>query len=116
MNEKHLRNIVLRMYWDGEEAPSVEVPLGDFFCNRFAAFCRGVSRYVAPNREKGLGGIGSDASVSQSDASVQSGGRRCRIFPHISASCVRARLLLGDAAAQRHSICGGAGTRLCADG
>lgn len=21
------------MYWDGEEAPSVEVPLGDFFCN-----------------------------------------------------------------------------------
>ena len=33
VNEKHLRNIVLRMYWDGEEAPSVEVPLGDFFCN-----------------------------------------------------------------------------------
>ena len=31
VNEKHLRNIVLRMY--GEEAPSVEVPLGDFFCN-----------------------------------------------------------------------------------
>ena len=23
---------VLRMYWDGEETPSVEVPLGDFFC------------------------------------------------------------------------------------
>ena len=33
VNEKHLRNIVFRMYWDGEEAPSVEVPLGDFFCN-----------------------------------------------------------------------------------
>jgi hypothetical protein len=27
----HLRNLVLRMYWDGEENPSVEVPLGDFF-------------------------------------------------------------------------------------
>ena len=26
-----LRDIVLRMYWDGEENPSVEVPLGDFF-------------------------------------------------------------------------------------
>jgi len=27
----HLRNIVLRMYWDGEEHPSVESPIGDFF-------------------------------------------------------------------------------------
>jgi len=27
----HLRNLVLRMYWDGEEGPSVEVPVGDFF-------------------------------------------------------------------------------------
>jgi hypothetical protein len=25
------RNLVLRMYWDGETAPSVEVPFGDFF-------------------------------------------------------------------------------------
>ncbi|TCT33064.1 glycoside hydrolase family 172 protein [Martelella mediterranea] len=36
--EKHwfaLRNIVLRMYWDDEETPSVEAPLGDFFCNGF---------------------------------------------------------------------------------
>ncbi len=27
------RNTVLRMYWDKEAAPSVEVPLGDFFAN-----------------------------------------------------------------------------------
>lgn len=26
------RDTVLRMYWDGETTPSVEVPLGDFFC------------------------------------------------------------------------------------
>lgn len=26
------RKLVLRMYWDGEETPSVEAPLGDFFC------------------------------------------------------------------------------------
>jgi hypothetical protein len=26
-----LRQTVLRMYWDGEASPSVEVPLGDFF-------------------------------------------------------------------------------------
>lgn len=25
------RNIILRMYWDGEERPSVESPIGDFF-------------------------------------------------------------------------------------
>jgi hypothetical protein len=25
------RNAVLRMYWDGEAAPSVESPIGDFF-------------------------------------------------------------------------------------
>ncbi|MDR0932018.1 MAG: DUF2961 domain-containing protein, partial [Victivallales bacterium] len=27
------RELILRMYWDGEATPSVEVPLGDFFCN-----------------------------------------------------------------------------------
>jgi hypothetical protein len=27
----YLRQVVLRMYWDGEPEPSVEVPLGDFF-------------------------------------------------------------------------------------
>ncbi len=27
-----LRDLILRIYWDGQENPSVEVPLGDFFC------------------------------------------------------------------------------------
>ena len=27
------RCLVLRFYWDDEESPSIEVPLGDFFCN-----------------------------------------------------------------------------------
>jgi hypothetical protein len=27
----HLKELVLRMYWDGQEKPSVEVPVGDFF-------------------------------------------------------------------------------------
>lgn len=31
-----LRDLVVRMYWDDEESPSVEAPLGDFFCNGFA--------------------------------------------------------------------------------
>ncbi len=29
------RNLILRMYWDGEENPSVESPLGDFFGQGF---------------------------------------------------------------------------------
>ena len=31
VREAAYRSCVLRMYWDGEETPSVEVPLGDFF-------------------------------------------------------------------------------------
>src|SRR3954454_10738478 len=27
----HLRNIVLRVFWDGEQTPSIEAPIGDFF-------------------------------------------------------------------------------------
>lgn len=27
------RSLILRMYWDDEESASVEVPLGDFYCN-----------------------------------------------------------------------------------
>jgi hypothetical protein len=28
----HFRQLVLRAWWDGEETPSVEVPIGDLFC------------------------------------------------------------------------------------
>lgn len=34
-----LRDLVLRMYWDGERRPSVEVSLGDFFCCGFGQAC-----------------------------------------------------------------------------
>jgi len=30
---EYWRSLVLRIYWDGESSPSVEVPLGDFHCN-----------------------------------------------------------------------------------
>jgi hypothetical protein len=30
-DDHHLKNLVLRAWWDGEAAPSVEVPIGDFF-------------------------------------------------------------------------------------
>lgn len=34
-----LRDLVLRMHWDGETSPSVETPLGDFFCCGFGKAC-----------------------------------------------------------------------------
>lgn len=45
-----LRDLVLRMWWDGEATPSVEVPLGDFFCNGFGqrALVTSVPIHVAP--------------------------------------------------------------------
>ncbi len=33
VSEKCYRNCILRVYWDGEAAPSIESPLGDFFAN-----------------------------------------------------------------------------------
>jgi len=33
VNEKAYRDCIIRFYWDGEEKPSIEVPLGDFFAN-----------------------------------------------------------------------------------
>lgn len=47
-----LRDLVIRMYWDNEDNPSVECPLGDFFCCGFARECIINSEPVAviPNR------------------------------------------------------------------
>ena len=36
VDSKRFRDIILRMYWDGEQSPSVEAPLGDFFCCGFS--------------------------------------------------------------------------------
>lgn len=45
-----LRDLVLRITWDDAAGPSVEVPLGDFFCNGFAdrALVNSVPILVAP--------------------------------------------------------------------
>jgi hypothetical protein len=49
VSEKAYRDTVLRFYWDDEEAPSVEVPLGDFFCNGHALRTNVTSFPVAVN-------------------------------------------------------------------
>lgn len=49
-----LRDLVLRMYWDGEEVPSVEAPLGDFFCCGFGRGCLVNSMPIAVNPTRGM--------------------------------------------------------------
>jgi len=48
------RNLIIRMYWDDEEEPSVEVPLGDFFCNGWQERCNVNSFPVAVNPAGGM--------------------------------------------------------------
>jgi hypothetical protein len=50
----HFRSCVLRMYWDGEPTPSVEVPLGDFFCNGHGRGCDVNALPISVNPERGL--------------------------------------------------------------
>lgn len=48
------RDFILRMYWDGEEEPSVEVPLGDFFCNGWGLPCHFISIPIAVVSEQSM--------------------------------------------------------------
>ena len=34
---KTFRDLIIRVYWDDEKEPSIETPIGDFFCNGFDA-------------------------------------------------------------------------------
>lgn len=51
---EHLRYMVLRMYWDGQEQPSVECPVGDFFGIAHARFRPMVSEMVSYIGGRGL--------------------------------------------------------------
>ncbi|MFB3904146.1 MAG: glycoside hydrolase family 172 protein [Acidobacteriota bacterium] len=54
-----LRELVLRVYWDGEKTPSVEVPIGDFFLCGHATVRHIRTTWVTVNTgRKGLGGHG----------------------------------------------------------
>lgn len=48
------RRLVLRIYWDGEETPSVETPLGDFFCMGWCERANVSSLAVAVNPAGGF--------------------------------------------------------------
>ncbi|MCC6697014.1 MAG: DUF2961 domain-containing protein [Candidatus Hydrogenedentes bacterium] len=45
----HWRHSILRIYWDGEESPSVETPVGDFFCMGWCRYAQVNSLAVCVN-------------------------------------------------------------------
>ncbi len=48
------RRLIFRAYWDGEETPSIEVPLGDLFCNGWCKRCNITSIPIAVNPAGGF--------------------------------------------------------------
>jgi Protein of unknown function (DUF2961) len=54
VHPQHWRRLVLRIFWDNEPTPSVEVPLGDFFCNGWGVRCNITSVPVAVNPAGGF--------------------------------------------------------------
>ena len=56
LDRKRYRDIILRMYWDNENEPSVEVPIGDFFC---CGFCQPLNITSIPINVNATGGLNS---------------------------------------------------------
>jgi Protein of unknown function (DUF2961) len=50
----HLKRIVLRIYWDGEDSPSVETPIGDFFGLGLGAYYNWQSAMLSVGSSKAL--------------------------------------------------------------
>ena len=48
------RDFILRIYWDDQEFPSVEVPAGDFFCNGWNEYAHVNSHAICANPARGF--------------------------------------------------------------
>ncbi|TWD83439.1 DUF2961 family protein [Kribbella amoyensis] len=53
-HRNHWRQLVLRAHWDGDEAPAIEAPVGDFFCSGWGRFAQVNSLPVAVNPNGGF--------------------------------------------------------------
>lgn len=51
---KFWRSLILRFYWDDEDQPSIEVPLGDFFCSGWTEYCQINSLPISVNPHGGF--------------------------------------------------------------
>lgn len=50
---RNWRSLLIRFYWDGDQHPAVEVPVGDFFCNGWGEFSQVSSLPIAVNPHGG---------------------------------------------------------------
>src|SRR5204863_4928077 len=53
-HKSNWRRLLLRCYWEGDERPAVEVPLGDFFCNGWGEYSHVSSLPIAVNPNGGF--------------------------------------------------------------
>ena len=53
-NPEHLRNLILRFYWDDQAQPSVEVPIGDFFGIAHGQQRHLITRYICMQDGRGF--------------------------------------------------------------
>ncbi len=51
---QHWRHLLLRMYWEDDARPAVEVPLGDFFCHGWGVYSQVTSLPIAVNPHGGF--------------------------------------------------------------
>lgn len=54
VHPQYWRRLILRFYWDNEETPSIEVPVGDFFANGWCNRCNVTSLAIAVNPAGGF--------------------------------------------------------------
>ncbi len=54
VDPRYWRALILRIYWDDEPTPSVETPLGDFFCNGWGVRCNVNALPIAVNPAGGF--------------------------------------------------------------
>ncbi len=54
VNDRPWRDLILRIHWDGQDHPSVECPLGDFFACGWGSFAQVSSAMVAVNPGRGF--------------------------------------------------------------
>lgn len=77
------RQLILRIYFDGSENPSVEAPLGDFFCNGNYEYRQLSSMAMCLNPGKGMNCYFEMPYFKSFRVEIQNLGERCNVYYQI---------------------------------
>ena len=80
------RNVILRMYWDGQAHPSVECPVGDFFASTWNRYAQLSSLAVCVNHTRKYRS-GTCNLLLPDRLHTHRGSRGLRLFPRAVSSC-----------------------------